>query len=214
VTRHPTVLTLRSLAGILYLALVALAVHAAVSRPGQAGRPSESARAALPSTVPGTPPARQAAPALARLRPPARAALTLASRHREGPRVSSRTPGRPVRWDEDLYAHPKKGQFRRFFRMKATAYTPINTRMEGGRYTKTRKDGRSEHGVAVDPELIPLGSRLWIPGYGHAIADDVGGRIQGHRIDVRVQDGENLSDWGHRRVRVYVLQDPPGYWPE
>ena len=104
------------------------------------------------------------------------------------------------RWDSDLHAHPRKGQFRRFFRMKVTAYTPINTRMEGGRYTKTMRDGRSAHGVAVDPDLIPLGSRLWIPGYGHAIADDTGGRIQ---------DYDRMEEWGVRGVRVYVLEDPP-----
>jgi 3D (Asp-Asp-Asp) domain-containing protein len=94
--------------------------------------------------------------------------------------------------------------------MKATAYTPINTRMEGGRHTVTQRDGRTAHGVAVDPDLIPLGSRLWIPGYGHAIADDIGGRIQGHRVDVRVQDRDNMYEWGVRHVRVYVLDDAPG----
>jgi 3D (Asp-Asp-Asp) domain-containing protein len=92
--------------------------------------------------------------------------------------------------------------------MRATAYTPIPTRMEGGRYTKTLRDGRSVHGVAVDPDLIPLGSRLWIPGYGHAVADDTGGRIQGHRVDVRVQEGDNMYDWGYKPVRVYVLEEP------
>jgi 3D (Asp-Asp-Asp) domain-containing protein len=92
--------------------------------------------------------------------------------------------------------------------MTATAYTPINTRMEGGRYTKTRRDGRAAHGVAVDPDLIPLGSRLWIPGYGHAVADDIGGRIQGHRVDLRMQSARKMRQWGVRRVRVYVLDDP------
>jgi 3D (Asp-Asp-Asp) domain-containing protein len=116
-------------------------------------------------------------------------------------------PPRPRRWDSDHQAHPGKGQFRRFFRMTATAYTPINTRMEGGRYTFTERDGRSAHGVAVDPDLIPLGSRLWIPGYGHAVADDIGGAIRGHRIDLRMQDAERMRSWGVRRVRVYVLED-------
>ena len=93
--------------------------------------------------------------------------------------------------------------------MTATAYTPINTRMEGGRYTKTQRDGRSAHGVAVDPDLIPLGSRLWIPGYGHAVADDTGGRIQGHRVDLRMQSAHKMRAWGVKRaVRVYVLQEP------
>jgi len=117
---------------------------------------------------------------------------------------------REARWDTRLDAAPRPGQFVRFFRMRATAYTPINTRMEGGRYTSTRRDGRAEHGVAVDPGLIPLGSRLWIPGYGHAVADDIGGAIKGHHVDIRVQVYGHMSRWGVRPVRVYVLQEPKG----
>ena len=92
--------------------------------------------------------------------------------------------------------------------MRATAYAPINTRMEGGRYTYTERDGRAVHGVAVDPDIIPLGSRLWIPGYGHAVADDIGGRIHGHHVDLRVQEPGHRNHWGMRPVRVYVLQEP------
>lgn len=114
----------------------------------------------------------------------------------------------PPRWDAALSAHPHKGQFLRFFQMRATAYTPINTRMEGGRYTVTCRDGRAVHGVAVDPSLIALGSQLWIPGYGHALADDIGGRIRGHHVDLRVQERGNMSDWGYQHLRVYVLAEP------
>ncbi len=114
-----------------------------------------------------------------------------------------------ARWDTSINAVPQKGQFVRFYRMKVTAYTPINTRLEGGRYTSTLRDGRAEHGVAVDPDLIPLGSHLWIPGYGHAIADDIGGAIQGHHVDLRMQRYGNMGAWGVRPVRVYVLDEPP-----
>ena len=113
------------------------------------------------------------------------------------------------RWDTSINAVPQKGQFVRFYRMKATAYTPINTRLEGGRYTSTLRDGRAEHGVAVDPDLIPLGSHLWIPGYGHAVADDIGGAIQGHHVDLRMQRYGNMGLWGVRPVRVYVLDESP-----
>ncbi len=112
------------------------------------------------------------------------------------------------RWDSNIAAHPAKGKYQRFFRMTATAYHPVNEGMEGGRWTATCKDGRSEHGVAVDPDLIPLGTHLWIPGYGHAVADDTGGRIQGHRVDIRLQDRSGMNRWGVRRVKVYVLADP------
>jgi len=149
--------------------------------------------------------------ALVRVRSSAPAGLhraTLAAVTRP-PQAAKRPRHQARRWDTHVRARPSRGQFKRFFRMTATAYTPINTRMEGGRYTKTQRDGRSAHGVAVDPDLIPLGSRLWIPGYGHAVADDTGGRIQGHRVDLRMQSAHKMRAWGVKRaVRVYVLQEP------
>lgn len=98
--------------------------------------------------------------------------------------------------------------FLRTHKMLVTAYTPIPTRMEGGRETATLGDGRAEHGVAVDPSVIRLGSRVWVPGYGHAVADDTGGRIKGRRLDVRVQEYGKMDEWGVRRLRVYVLEEP------
>jgi 3D (Asp-Asp-Asp) domain-containing protein len=118
------------------------------------------------------------------------------------------TPTPEPRWDEDVNAVPPAGGYVRSLRVRATAYMPIDTPMEGGRYTCTQRDGRSAHGIAVDPDVIPLGSHLWVPGYGHALADDVGGAIDGRRIDLRMQTYREMDDWGVRRVRVYVLQEP------
>jgi 3D (Asp-Asp-Asp) domain-containing protein len=117
------------------------------------------------------------------------------------------TPER--RWDEQTNAAPPAGQFVRYYRMTATAYAPLPSRMEGGRFTRTMRDGRGAHGVAVDPGIIPLGSHLWIPGYGHAIADDIGSAIRGHHVDLRMQVYDHVTAWGRRPVRVYVLQEPP-----
>jgi 3D (Asp-Asp-Asp) domain-containing protein len=122
--------------------------------------------------------------------------------------VSAKVKKKTPRWDRNINHHPPKGSFVRFYRMTATAYTPINTAMEGGRWTYTEKDGRSSHGVAVDPDLIPLGTHLWIPGYGHAVADDTGGAIQGHRLDIRVQNRRKMHAWGRRQIRVYVISEP------
>lgn len=116
----------------------------------------------------------------------------------------------PTPWDRNIHALPSRGKFKRFYRVTATAYRPINRGIEGGRWTVTERDGRSAHGVAVDPDIIPLGSRLWIPGYGHAVADDTGGWIKGHRIDIRCQDDDSMDIWGRRNVRVYVLEEPGG----
>ena len=171
-------------------------------------RPETLSRAAaMPRTATVLPPVATAA-SPASPQPTSKPGGVTRSRARTRRLASSTQRRRWTPWDRNPHARPPKGAFVRFFRMTATAYTPINTRMEGGRYTKTEKDGRSEHGVAVDPDLIPLGSRLWIPGYGHATADDIGGRIQGHRADLRMQEGDRMRDWGVRPVRVYVLEEP------
>ena len=62
------------------------------------------------------------------------------------------------------------------------------------------------HGVvAVDPRVIPLGSRLFIPGYGHAVAGDTGGAIVGRRIDLAFNSYDDAIRFGRRPVTVYVL---------
>lgn len=96
----------------------------------------------------------------------------------------------------------------RSFRALVTAYVPINTPMEGGRWTCTMRDGWKTHGIAVDPRYIPLGSLLYVPGYGKALADDTGGRIKGHHIDIRRHSVESMQHWGVKRLRVYVLKHP------
>ena len=59
--------------------------------------------------------------------------------------------------------------------------------------------------VAVDPGVIPLGTRLFIPGYGNAIADDVGGSIKGNRIDMAFNSHSEAMDFGRQQVTVYIL---------
>ena len=58
--------------------------------------------------------------------------------------------------------------------------------------------------VAVDPSVIPLGTRLYIPGYGFAVAADTGGGIQGNMIDLGYPDGVAV-DWTSRWVEIYIL---------
>lgn len=60
---------------------------------------------------------------------------------------------------------------------------------------------------AVDPDVIPLGTRLYIPGYGEALADDIGGAIVGNHIDLAMDTRAEAFDWGRRHLTVYVL--PP-----
>ncbi len=60
--------------------------------------------------------------------------------------------------------------------------------------------------VAVDPSVIPLGTRLFIPGYGRAVAGDTGGAIVGRRIDLGFSSNAEALAFGRRPVKVYVLR--------
>ncbi len=59
--------------------------------------------------------------------------------------------------------------------------------------------------VAVDPSVIPLGTRLYIPGYGYGVAADTGGAIVGNRIDLCFDTGQQAIDYGRQPVTVYIL---------
>ncbi|MDO7788102.1 3D domain-containing protein [Desulforamulus aquiferis] len=59
--------------------------------------------------------------------------------------------------------------------------------------------------AAVDPKVIPLGTRLYIEGYGKATALDTGGSIKGNRIDLFYETNEQAVNWGVRKTKVYVL---------
>jgi 3D (Asp-Asp-Asp) domain-containing protein len=86
--------------------------------------------------------------------------------------------------------------------MEASAYLPS----DGGGSGVTATGMMAGYGVAaVDPSVIPLGSRLYIPGYGEAIAADTGGAIVGHKIDLCMEDYGAAMQFGRRDVTVYVL---------
>ncbi len=61
--------------------------------------------------------------------------------------------------------------------------------------------------VAVDPSVIPLGTRLYIPGYGEALAADTGGAIKGNRIDLAFESLNECYRFGRRRIRVYLVDN-------
>lgn len=61
------------------------------------------------------------------------------------------------------------------------------------------------HIVSVDPRLIPLGSRLYLDGYGFGVAADTGSAIKGNRIDLLLGSHEAALQFGRRKLRVYVL---------
>ncbi|MDU5377137.1 3D domain-containing protein, partial [Peptoniphilus lacydonensis] len=89
--------------------------------------------------------------------------------------------------------------------MQATAYDPT-----AGSTTATGTRARVGS-VAVDPKVIPLGSKLYIESmdgfqsYGYATAEDTGGAIKGNRIDLFYGSNREANNFGRRNVKVYVL---------
>jgi 3D (Asp-Asp-Asp) domain-containing protein len=90
--------------------------------------------------------------------------------------------------------------------VEASAYCPcaICCGEHADGKTATGRDA-SLPGVAVDPAVIPLGSRLDVPGVGSwRLADDTGGAIKGEKIDVRMSNHEEAKKFGRRTLRVRV----------
>lgn len=100
---------------------------------------------------------------------------------------------------------PNGKNAKRVIVMQATAYDPTAG-------SKTAMGTRARVGaVAVDPKVIPLGSKLYIESmdgfasYGYATAEDTGGAIKGNRIDLFYNSNAEANRFGRRNVKVYVL---------
>lgn len=92
------------------------------------------------------------------------------------------------------------------YTMRATAYTAYCTGCSG--ITANGTDLRSNPNqkvIAVDPRVIPLGTKVWVEGYGEAIAADTGGAIKGNKIDVFIPTDGQARNWGVRTVSVKIL---------
>lgn len=92
---------------------------------------------------------------------------------------------------------------RRILEMNATGYGPGGGMYPGSRCRTGLKQGKGV--VAVDPRFIPLGTRLYIEGYGYAVAGDTGGAIKGNRIDLGFNTDREAWAVGRRKVRVLIL---------
>ncbi len=100
-------------------------------------------------------------------------------------------------------AEPSSGKE---FYVTATAYTPYCNGCSGTSATGINLRSNSNlKVVAVDPSVIKLGSKVWVEGYGTAIAGDTGGAIKGNKIDILVQTDTQARNWGRKKVRIKVL---------
>ena len=84
-------------------------------------------------------------------------------------------------------------------KVRATAYCndPI---------TSTGKKPRPYHTLAVDPKVIPYGTRVYIPEFNKVfIAEDCGGAIKGNRIDIYMRNEQECRQWGIKNITIIIL---------
>lgn len=90
--------------------------------------------------------------------------------------------------------------------VEATAYTAYCDGCSGT--TANGTDLRANPNlkvIAVDPRVIPLGTKVWVEGYGEAVAADTGGAIKGNKIDVFIPNKAGAYEWGRRTVTIKIL---------
>ncbi len=94
--------------------------------------------------------------------------------------------------------------YSRVVRVEATAYSSAQSDLSA--YTATGTLCR--YGViATDPHFIPLGTKVYIPGYGYAVAEDTGGAIVGNRIDVAFDTLSECYEFGRQWIDLYIIED-------
>ncbi|WML53705.1 3D domain-containing protein [Neobacillus sp. PS3-12] len=143
-------------------------------------------------------PASESTPTAVQVPTPTPAAPALAPTPAPAPAQTS-APAAPAQADTQSAA-PKE------ITVKATAYTADCEGCSG--ITKTGvnlKANPDEKVIAVDPSVIPLGSKVYIEGYGEATAADTGGAIKGNRIDVYMQNESDALQFGAKELTVKIL---------
>lgn len=105
-------------------------------------------------------------------------------------------------WNRLSRAPSLTGDYKQMISMQATAYAP---NVGGTGFTYSGNYAGKGH-AAVDPAVIPIGSILFVEGYGYCIADDIGRSVKGNIIDVGVDTIEQAYNWGSKQVKVYLVR--------
>ncbi|MGN8648218.1 ubiquitin-like domain-containing protein [Gracilibacillus sp. HCP3S3_G5_1] len=92
--------------------------------------------------------------------------------------------------------------------MKATAYNWDCSSCDGRGLTATGYNLKNNPNgvVAVDPSVIPLGTKVWVEGYGYAVARDTGGNIKGNKIDLHMPTKQKAASYGTKTVKVKIIE--------
>ena len=90
--------------------------------------------------------------------------------------------------------------------VNASAYTLNFSRCTGITATGINlKKNPNQKVISVDPKVIKLGSKVYVPGYGYAIAGDTGGAIKGNKIDVFIPSQKAALLWGRKNIKIQIL---------
>ncbi|CAG9623067.1 G5 and 3D domain-containing protein [Sutcliffiella rhizosphaerae] len=117
--------------------------------------------------------------------------------------VGTKAPPQPK--PQQVVARSTESSSEEFY-VDSTAYTAYCNGCSG--VTSTGINLRTNPGVkviAVDPNVIPLGTKVYVEGYGYAVAGDTGGAIKGHKIDVFFEDKDTAYKWGRKKVKIKIL---------
>ncbi|MDA1502954.1 cell wall-binding protein EntC [Bacillus cereus group sp. TH43LC] len=182
----------------------------AVAEAQAAAKAQEAAKAREAAKAQEAAEAREAAQAEAEAREAAQAEAKAqeAAKAREAAKAQKPATQQPVAKETETSAPSSS----RELRVVATAYTadPLENGYKAGDQVKSALGHNLTANpnmklIAVDPSVIPLGSKVWVEGYGVAIAGDTGGAIKGNKIDVLMPDKGTSSNWGRKTVTVKVL---------
>lgn len=89
----------------------------------------------------------------------------------------------------------------------ATAYTANCKRCSGITATGLNlKKNPKLKVISVDPKVIKLGTKVYVEGYGYAVAGDTGGAMRGNKIDVFIPSKSQALKWGRKTVKVKILK--------
>ncbi|WP_120341358.1 cell wall-binding protein EntC [Bacillus wiedmannii] len=174
----------------------------------EAAKAQEAAEAQAEAKAQEAAKAREAAKAQEAAEAQAAAKAQEAAKAREAAKAQKPATQQPVAKETET-STPSSS---RELQVVATAYTadPLENGYKAGDQVKSAMGHNLTANpnmklIAVDPSVIPLGSKVWVEGYGVAIAGDTGGAIKGHKIDVLMPDKGTSSNWGRKTVTVKVL---------
>ena len=122
------------------------------------------------------------------------------------PSTSSKSPKSSKPETKKAESKPKSEPSGKVLNVSTTAYTANCAGCSGITSTGFNlKSNPNAKVIAVDPSVIPLGSKVFVEGYGTAIAADTGGAIKGNKIDVFFSSKSAAYAWGNKTVQITIL---------